>query len=160
MLLLLFHLDRDLYGLDAAQIVEVVPLIQLKQIPQAPLGVAGVFNYRGTLTPVIDLCELTLGRPCQRRLSTRVILAQYPVGETEKRLLGLMAERVTETTRKQASDFAPAGVTVDATPYLGRVAADARGIIQLVEIKNLLPVALRDALFREIAEADLCLSSK
>ena len=37
-----------------------------QQIPPGAAGVAGLFNYRGALVPVIDLSQLTLGRPALR----------------------------------------------------------------------------------------------
>ena len=77
MLLLLFKLENERYGLDASQVAEVLPLVDLKRIPQALPEVAGVLNYHGELVPVIDLCKLVPGKPASPRLSTRIILVTY-----------------------------------------------------------------------------------
>ena len=74
MLFLLFQLGRERYALEAGQVAAVLPLLSIKEIPQAPPAVAGLCNYRGRPVPVIDLSELTLGRPAQSRLSTRIVL--------------------------------------------------------------------------------------
>lgn len=148
MLFLLFQLGQDRYALDVGQVAEVLPLVSLKQLPQAPPAVAGVFDFRGAPVPVIDLSQTALGRPAQRRLSTRIILAHYPDGNGGQHLLGLMAEKVTQTMRREASDFVAAGVDTDAAPYLGPVAADARGLIQWVAVDQLLTPAVRDLLFQ------------
>ncbi|NMG76938.1 chemotaxis protein CheW [Aromatoleum diolicum] len=149
MLFLLFQLGNDRYALDTGQVTEVLPLVRLKQIPQAPPAVAGVFDFRGEPVPVVDLSQMALGRPAHCRLSTRIILAHYPDTNGEQRLLGLIAERVTETIRRDPSDFVTTGVDLDAASYLGPVASDARGLIQRVEVDQLLTSAVRDLLFKQ-----------
>jgi chemotaxis-related protein WspB len=150
MLFLLFHLDRDCYALDAAQVAEVLPLVRVKKIPHAHAGVAGVFTYRGTPVPVLDLCQLALGRRARARLSTRLLLVHYPDATGSRRLLGLIAEKATETLRREPGDFVASGVKSDGAPYLGPVATDARGLIQWIEIDKLLPAAVRGALFQSV----------
>lgn len=152
MLFILFQLDQDCYALDAAQVAEVLPLVQVKKIPRAPAGVAGVFTYRGTPVPVLDLSQLALGRPARSRLSTRVLLVNYPDAKGAKRLLGLIAEKATETLRREPGDFVASGVKSDGAPYLGPVANDARGIIQWVEVEKLLPASVREVLFKQVME--------
>src|SRR5215472_1275232 len=99
MLFLLFQVGSDRYALEARHVVEVVPLLSLQRIPQAPLGVAGVFNYRGQPVPAVDLSQLTLGKPAEQCLSTRIIIVNYPDRDGRTHLLGLIAERATEMFR-------------------------------------------------------------
>jgi chemotaxis-related protein WspB len=147
MLFLVFELGRDRYALDAGQVAEVLPLVGIKQIPQAPPAIAGIFNYRGAPVPVIDLSQLTLGRPATRRLSTRLVLVHYPDADGRIRLLGLIAERATQTVRRDETDFVASGVTVEGASYLGRVAPDARGLLQWIDARTLLPASVHDRLF-------------
>jgi chemotaxis-related protein WspB len=147
MLFLLFQLGADRYALPAGEVTEVLPLVALKSLPGAPLGVAGLIDYRGTAVPVVDLSALTLGRPAAQRVSTRVLMVKYPLARDETRLLGLIAEKATETMARQPEDFKPTGVTSESTRYLGPVAHDPRGLIQRIEIDALLTPALRAALF-------------
>src|SRR5919201_580300 len=105
MLFLLFQLDENRYALDAGQVAEVLPLVDIKQIPQAPRAVAGIFNYRGGPLAGVELTQLTVARPAQKRLSTRIVLVHYLDDNGEKRLLGLIAEKVTETLRREPADF-------------------------------------------------------
>ena len=151
MLFLLFQLGNEYYALDAGQIAEVLPLVTIKRIPQAPPGVAGVFEYRGAPVPAIDLSQLVLGRPAERRLSTRLIVVRYPGDNGEAHLLGLVAEKATEMTRREPADFVESGVNSAAAPYLGPVVTDARGLVQRVELSKLLPETVRDVLFKQPA---------
>jgi len=149
MLFLVFELARDRYVLDVSQVAEVLPLVAIKEIPQAPPAVAGILNYRGAPVPVIDVSQLTLGRPAERRLSTRIVLVHYPDADGHTRLLGLIAERATQTVRREEADFVASGVTSDGASYLGPVAADARGLLQWLDARTLLPASVRDVLFRQ-----------
>ncbi|MES2356636.1 MAG: chemotaxis protein CheW [Pseudomonadota bacterium] len=148
MLFLLFQLGRDRYALDATQVAAVLPLLDIKTIPQAPTGVVGAINYHGAPVPAIDLSELTLGRSASRRLSTRIMLVQYADAEGVQHLLGLIAEKATETLRREASEFRSSGVTNAEVPYLGPVLADARGLIQWIAVEKLLSTSVRDVLFK------------
>jgi chemotaxis-related protein WspB len=152
MLFLLFQLDRDRYAIEASKVAEVVPLVQLKQLPHAPRGVAGVCNFHSQLVPVIDLSILMLGRVVRERLGTRLVLVNYVLPGGTTRLLGLLAEGATEIIERRKTDFAETGVRIDGAPYLGKVTPEERGIIQWIDVAQLLPTDLRDRLFAE-AEA-------
>ena len=149
MLFLLFELGKDRYALDVRQIAEVLPLVGVKQIPKAPQAMIGLVNYRGAPVPVINLSQLTLGRPSARRLSTRIVLVHYPDESGHTHLLGLIAEKATLTARHEPSKFVASGVTNDGAPYLGPVVTDARGLVQWVDVRTLLPPSVRDLLFKE-----------
>jgi chemotaxis-related protein WspB len=152
MLFLLFELGHDRYALDVRQIAEVLPLIEVKQIPHAPPAITGLLSYRGVLVPVIDLSQLTLGRPAARRLSTRIVLVHYPGASGRSRLLGLIVEKATQAARHETTEFVASGVTDPGAARLGPgapVANDARGLLQWIDIPTLLPASLRDLLFNE-----------
>jgi chemotaxis-related protein WspB len=153
MLFLLFQIGQDRYALDARQIVEVLPLVSITPLPQAPIGVAGVFMYRGVPVPVIDVNQLTMGSPSHSRLNTRLVVVHFPDSEGQTRLVGLIAERATETMRREASDFAASGVENDQAPYLGPVTTDASGLVQRMDVEKLLPPAVRRMLFTASASS-------
>jgi chemotaxis-related protein WspB len=152
-LFLVFQLGGERYLLDCAEVAEVLPLVEIKPIPRAPSGVLGVLRFRGGTVPVVDLGEVALGRPVERRLSTRIILAHYATARGDEQLLGLVAERVTSTLRRERSDFAPAGVTSPGAPYLGPLTSDERGLMQWILVDQLLPEPVRAALFQEDSQA-------
>jgi chemotaxis-related protein WspB len=148
MLFLLFQLGEDRYAIEAAKVAAVLPLVVPKAIPGAPAAVAGAFDYRGTLVPLIDLSQLALGRSAQPRRSTRIIMVGYPLdGDTQP--LGLIAENASETLVCDPAEFVPSGVRSDGAPYLGPIVSDSRGIVQWVLIEQLLPDGMRDLLFKQ-----------
>jgi chemotaxis-related protein WspB len=173
MLFLIFELGHDRYALPASPIVEVLPVVRIKRVPHAPAGVVGVFDYHGAPVPVIDLSELTLGRPSAPRLSTRLIVVSYPdrrggqdrfeghgqgqgrrqnQGDGESHLLGLIAERATDTMRRDPADFVASGITTGRAPYLGHVTTSSHGVVQRIDVDTLLPDDVRESLFEQLVD--------
>jgi chemotaxis-related protein WspB len=149
MLFLVFRLGNDRYAIEAAQVVEVLPLVNAKVIPRAPTAVAGIFNYHGAPVPLIDLAGLALGTSSRRWMSTRIILVTYRDDSDQARLIGLLAEQATETLRRPDVDFTAAGVTPAGSPYLGPVITDGSGIVQRIDITKLLSESVREQLYQQ-----------
>jgi len=152
-LFLVFQLDAERYALDAATVAAVLPRVELRRLPQAHPAVAGVFDYRGEVVPVIDLCALALQRPARDAMSTRIVLADYLDRNGGARRLGLLAERVVDTVRLAPEAFAPSGVEQPQARYLGPVARDAHGLLQRIGVRELLPEAVHELLFAQAAQA-------
>ena len=99
MLMLLFKLQEDAYAIDSTKVIEVIPYLNTQKIPMTPNYIPGMANYRGNPIPVIDLGQLINGLPCQQRMSTRIILTSLTMGGEIKKIVGLLAENVTETIK-------------------------------------------------------------
>jgi chemotaxis-related protein WspB len=146
MLMLIFYVGNERYALDTSNVVEVIPMVVLRDIPHAPEYVAGLFNYRGTIVPAIDLCRLIKGTPSRSALSTRIIMVNYHHHNNTVSLLGLMAERIADTLRHTDVEFINSGFQPEDAPYLGEMIVDHRGMIQRIQVENLLPESQRSLL--------------
>lgn len=151
MLFLLFHLGDQRYAIPASDVREVLPMVTIRPVAHAPEGVAGVADYRGTPLPVVDLARVVLSRAAEARLSTRLVVVALGDESGHPRLLGLIAERVTEVVHCAAADFQQSGVTNEDAPYLGPMARLDDVLVQRLELSQLLPPAVRDALFPQAA---------
>ncbi|CAN7328497.1 chemotaxis protein CheW [Phenylobacterium sp. LjRoot225] len=136
MLHLIFRLDGEAYALEAARIIEILPLVDALRTASASARDAGAINYRGQIVPVLDLAAMTLGRASQRRLSTRIILARCAQSDE---LVGLIAENATEIQRIEPDDFIANNRADQSANYLGPIALGPRGAIQRIELDHLLP---------------------
>ena len=146
MKLLVFHIGADRYGLRLRDVVRVLPLLELKHLPLAPDSVAGLMDFHGRSVPVIDLCRAA-GLPSGAdHFDTRIIVADYHSPEGTDHLLGLRAERVVGVQEVSDAQLTDSGVR--AAPFLGQVASDRQGMLQLVELEQLLPESLRALLFQ------------
>lgn len=147
MLTLILYVGSDRYALDCSQVVEVIPMVNLRKIHRAANYVAGSFQYRGAIVPAIDLCQLLQGTPSVPYLSTRIVVLNChqwmqhsdPDDRSDSfRLIGMIAQQVTETLNISETDLVPPVFLGDDAPYLGEMIEDRQGMIQLIKIENLL----------------------
>ena len=152
MLFLQFELDGERYALDAAAIVQVLAYTQARALPGTPAWIAGVIEHGGAPVPVIDVSRLALGRAARALRSTRLVLVRYRSGvsphiEETEHLLGLILERATRTQRIERERFADSGVATPHARWLGPVASDAEGLVQWVDVEQMLDDETRALLF-------------
>ncbi|MBV4492656.1 chemotaxis protein CheW [Pseudomonas oryzicola] len=142
-LYLQFRIQEQRFALSVHEVIEVLPRQPLKPIAQAPGWVAGVLAYRGQLVPVVDLAALSFGQPAAQRTSTRLVLVHYRGGLQ----LGLILEQATETLRCHPDEFQPYGVDSAEAAYLGPVRQDEQGLLQRIEVNDLLPDVVHQLLY-------------
>lgn len=143
MVMLLFYVGEERYACDSGPVVEVVPRISLKVVAHGPPYLAGMILYEGFLLPVLDFVQLRDGRPAEQCLSTRIIILQKSTESVQsagRQLMGMIAERVTETIPLLPSAFSQRSVSFLNAPYLTAVYGDDQGVIQMVDIQHLFPV--------------------
>ena len=147
MLLLQFIVDKTRYVLATGTIMEVVPLVPLQKQPNAPAYIAGLMNYRGSSLPVVDLCQLFTGRDAVLRLSSRIVVVKVALPDQETRNIGLLLEKATEILKMDEGEFADPGIENPQALYLGKVAMDGQGMLQLISPENILSVIDINLLF-------------
>jgi chemotaxis-related protein WspB len=149
MVAVLFEVGGRRYGLDIAQVIKVLPYVRLHPLPHVPTYVAGVLRYRDAMVPVIDLSQLICGTPVKALLSTRIVLVRHPGPFGVGRVLGLLAERATDSLDDAGTEPESSGVAVPEAPYLGGLSVSGDSVIQYVKVENLLPDEVRERLFAE-----------
>jgi purine-binding chemotaxis protein CheW len=65
-----------LYGLDVAQIREIVRAQEVTPLPRAPALIEGVIDLRGAVIPVIDLCRALHGTPAEEGPTLRIAVLE------------------------------------------------------------------------------------
>lgn len=147
MMLLLFTVGEDRFGLEVKHIVEIVPYVTLKRLVGTPDCVTGLFNYRQDVVPVVDLSRMLAKVPARNNLSTRIVLVDYPDSHGKRHIVGLVVEHATETVKLEPSAFSASGVGVKNSEFVSTLAMDEKGMVQCVELGKLLPKAVCDSLF-------------
>jgi len=129
------ELGGEHYGLDIADVYEIIRLQPITAVPRAPACVEGVINLRGRIIPVIDLASRFGLEGAPRAKETRIVVAA-----AASTRVGLVVDGVSEVL--MVSDTA-----VEATPAIaaGADAAFVRGIARLDE--RLVILLALDALF-------------
>jgi chemotaxis-related protein WspB len=151
-LYLAMQIEGTRYVLDIAKVAEILPLVSLQELPRAPRGVAGIIDYGGEPVPVIDLSIVLANRPAHRRFNTRIVMVRFATGD-ESRLLALIAERATETMRRDPADFRDPQVKSTSPPDVWPVALDPDGPVYCMDVSRLLPESLAGSLIRQTVTA-------
>lgn len=149
MLFIVFKAGNASFAMEASKVIEVVPLVTLRACPGVPAYIVGLANYRGIGVPVVDLGRLVGGAPCAVYLSTRIILTPYAGSGDKQRVIGLLAETVTNTVEREESDFSQDNVAVPGSNCLGKLAVNGTGFIQRVVAAHLVPKEFEQMLFTE-----------
>lgn len=136
MLLIKFKIGGEYYALDTDDVIEIIPAITFRPVPGTPDFFLGLFDYRGQILPVIDICQLTIGISSVIRLSTRIILLNFPFKD-KKVILGLLAEDVTDVIDVEESSFQDTGISSENAPYLTSVCEYEGKFVQLIQIQKL-----------------------
>jgi chemotaxis-related protein WspB len=153
MLVVIFKLGDEPFAVQASIVREIAPLTECKRLPKSPDYVAGLADYRGEITPVIDLRRLVHGQPCARAMSSRILIVDYEPAPGAAKTLGLLAEKVTDTVAIQESDLSSSGLLLPDAPFLGDVFKNRDELVQLVTVEDLLGEQARAMLFPEAHDA-------
>ncbi|MBE2280215.1 MAG: chemotaxis protein CheW [Ignavibacteriaceae bacterium] len=147
MLHLVFQTGEQKYAFQSSLIVEILPFVKLRKSIKTPGYFAGQLNYRGVIVPVIDLNHLLTSTPSENLLSTRIIIVNYEVSKTTKKMLGLLCEQVMEIIDINTATIQSSGFTDDEASYLGDLTVINSGMIQFIKPENLLPDYLKRRIF-------------
>lgn len=106
---LTFRLAGELFGLDIANILEILEYQHLTEVPLMPAFIRGVMNLRGAVVPVVDL-SARLGRgalPLGKRSS--IVIVEAGTGDEEGgQPVGMLVDQVDAVLALPASAIEPA----------------------------------------------------
>lgn len=86
-----FRLGSEEYGVDIAQVQEIIRMVEITHVPRAPHFMEGVINLRGQLIPIIDL-RTRFGMPrIDSTKNTRIV-----VTEIGSKRVGIVVDGVSE----------------------------------------------------------------
>ncbi|MCH1430891.1 MAG: chemotaxis protein CheW [Chlamydiales bacterium] len=151
MLMLLFSVGEDRYSLDCSQVVEIIPMVEVKKMVRAPDYISGIFNYRGRSVPVVDLCTLMISRPTSGRLSSRVVLVECKSNpEMKSKIIGILAEKMTETVKVENRELVTPGVNIERLPFLDKLFKIGSEMVQSIDLEKLMDsMDLKNIVFAE-----------
>jgi chemotaxis-related protein WspB len=142
MLVLMCDAGGSRFAIAVRDVVEVVARPRLDAMPDAPDWVAGLFNYRGRVTPVIDLGRLT-GLAAARPLwSGRIVVVHCP-GQPDAPVVGLLVDRAVAEQREELADAAPPS----RVSRWGAILLDEQGMFCRLDLGGLLTAERQAVLF-------------
>lgn len=129
-----FAINEQLFGIDIANVSEIIRLEKVTPIPQAPYYAEGVINIRGSVIPVINLHTLFGIQTGTRDDKCRVIIAEH-----DGQKFGLIVDAVYEVKKITPDQIKPAppSITVDQY-YLKGIILDGDRLVVLLDPNKIL----------------------
>jgi chemotaxis-related protein WspB len=151
MLYLQFCIEEDRYIISASRILSIIPLVTIHKMIGVPDYMAGFINHKGQTIPIVDLRKLLAGTKSKTRLSTRIVLVDFLQEGKQHKTLGLIAEKATEVVKLSEEDFSPKAIHSDSASYLDSIANDSDGMLQKINIDELINLKVRAYLDFQVA---------
>ena len=126
-----FHLGNEEYGVDIAQVQEIIRMVEITHVPRAPHFMEGVINLRGQLIPIIDLRTRFSMPRAETTKSTRIV-----VTEIGSKRVGIVVDSVSEVLNiplEQVED-APDMIAGVGTEYIQGVGKVGDRLIILLDL--------------------------
>ncbi|MDH3716891.1 MAG: chemotaxis protein CheW [Planctomycetota bacterium] len=138
------------FALPTSSIVEVVPVVQTTPLPHGPAEVKGVFNYRGTLIPLLDAAALLRHAAVELRMAARILVVRTgQVKDDSSRapqMIGLLVQQVLGSENLDAAEPSQsARPTASGPGFLGPVVLTPAGTVQLIEPQGFATVDIQPA---------------
>ncbi|MHB1419669.1 MAG: chemotaxis protein CheW [Bacillota bacterium] len=152
--LVVFRLAGETYGIDIANVHEIIRMQNITVVPRTPRFVEGVINLRGRIIPVIDLRKRFSIPPEERTQNTRIMVVE--VGNVT---VGMIVDSVMEVLRLPAANIEPPPPIVDGVDvaYLRGVGKVESSLVILLNMDRVLhqdeQIQLQTAVLEETAAA-------
>lgn len=155
MLFLVFRIGDGRFAFDARRIVEIIPLVTIKPALDMPSGIAGVIAYQGESVPIVDVGQVMAARPAENLLSSRILIVRPLIGNSSRRLLGLIVPGATEMIRSQAQSSDGGAEGNSGRPVL----SDGKGTIQCLDESDFLRGTIKEIFLGEAMRPRTLLAS-
>ncbi|KLD74312.1 purine-binding chemotaxis protein CheW [Xanthomonas hyacinthi] len=122
---LTFLLGKEMFGVGILGIKEIIEYRTPTDVPMMPPALRGVINLRGAVVPVVDL-QQRFGRAASDITKRTCIVIVEVANGSERQVLGLLVDAVSEVLEIAAADIAPApafgaGIRRDFIHGMGKV---------------------------------------
>jgi purine-binding chemotaxis protein CheW len=131
-----FRLGEEEFGVDIFAVKEIIRMSQMTRVPNAPPFVVGVFNMRGKVIPIIDLC-IRFGLPVSDIDNTdkKIIVIEH-----EAKTVGFLVDAVNEvaTLNRSITEPPPPMVSGIESAYITAIAKLDNKLLILLEVSKIL----------------------
>lgn len=146
---LVFHLDREEFGVQVLEVREIMGLQEITAVPQTADFVKGVINLRGKVIPVIDL-RLKFRMPSADYTQRTCIIVLQVENEAGSMQVGVIVDGVSEvlTIQEQEIENTPDFGDQVSLPYILGMAKVKGKVKILLDIDRVLSQQECDGLDR------------
>ncbi len=133
--LISFAIGDDQYGVEITAVREIKGWSQITHLPKQPEYVRGVLNLRGIMVPIIDL-RCRFGEGLTEATPLHIVI----VVQVESRIVGLLADRVSDIISFEPSQIQPVPRVSrnSRCEFLAGLVTVDSAMIALIDLANLL----------------------
>ena len=104
---LTFKLNGETFGVDVAQVREILDYVKITKVPQTPDFMVGVINLRGSVVPVVDM-NLKFGMSqMERTVNTCIVVVEVSMDDSTI-VIGALVDSVQEVFEIEPQNIEPA----------------------------------------------------
>ncbi len=104
---LTFKLNDETFGVDVAQVREILDYVKITKVPQTPDFMCGVINLRGSVVPVVDM-NLKFGmQHHERTVNTCIVVVEVNI-DNSTIIIGALVDSVQEVFEIEPQNIEPA----------------------------------------------------
>ncbi|MGR9052307.1 MAG: chemotaxis protein CheW [Gammaproteobacteria bacterium] len=138
---LTFELAGESYGVEILKVQEIRGWEPIRKIPKTPSYIKGALNLRGTIVPIIDLCErFGMDKIEYSPFTVVIIVTISSPGDARANVMGVVADAVSDVLDVKVSDIKRApdlGANID-TRYMRGMYVGKQGMVMLLDVEKLL----------------------
>jgi purine-binding chemotaxis protein CheW len=131
--LLVFRVRDYRFAVHVQTVEKVVSSLEISALPGAPDAVAGVFNFHGTVIPVLDLNLRIDGQAAKPSLDAQLLIVRTPA-----RQLAILADEVLDIVAIPADKIVSRKALVPGVGLVSGVAAAPDGLIFIQDADSFL----------------------
>lgn len=105
---LTFQLGEEVFGLDVANVREILEFTTVTKVPGTPEYMKGVINLRGSVVPVMDMRLKFNLTASEKTVNTCIIVMEISSFEGEQIVIGALVDSVQEVFELGADEIEPA----------------------------------------------------
>jgi purine-binding chemotaxis protein CheW len=126
-----FRLGSEEYGVDIAQVQEIIRMVEITHVPRAPRFMEGVINLRGQLIPIIDLRTRFGMTRIEATKSSRIV-----VTDIGTKRVGIVVDSVSEVLNIPIENIedAPEMIAGIGTEYIQGVGKVADRLVIMLDL--------------------------
>lgn len=136
---LIFELAGEAYGIEILKVQEIRAWETVRKIPNTPAYVKGALNLRGSIVPIIDLCERFNIAQVEYTAVTVVIVVSVQT-EGGAGVMGIVADAVLDVSDihlKDIRDTPNLGSKIN-TRYIRGMTVGKKNMVMLLDVDKLL----------------------
>ncbi len=131
--LVVFSLGTEAFGVEIAQVKEIIKMAEITRMPNSPEFGEGVINLRGQLTTIMDLRKRMGMMMSEANEQTRIVVVEAS-GST----LGMIVDSAREVLRISGKDIDPPSAASTQAKYIQGVAKLDDSLLILLDLNKVL----------------------